>query len=100
MTRKKKLTNEEGLEDKVKKNLSKEEVEEISLKRYLEWWNKIRFDAMDLYLNNHDWIAFCPESKSFKILRHQEHFEKIDGLEFEEAINAVRVYEKKVLKME
>jgi len=70
MTRKKKLTNEEGLEDKVKKNLSKEEVEEISLKRYLEWWNKIRFDAMDLYLKRYTIPLLNYIQKYFLIHNH------------------------------
>jgi hypothetical protein len=65
-----------------------------------EKWHLARYDAMNSYLSKNNWLEFDKERDCFKICKHEDCFEKIDNLDFEEAINAVRVYEKKILKME
>lgn len=58
----------------------------------------MRYDAMIQYLEKHDWLIYNETTESFDIKKHQEVFDKINNLEFEEAIDAVRIYEKKILK--
>lgn len=57
-------------------------------------WQGMRDDAMAQYLAKHDWLEGNQELRRFNILKHKEHFSKTENLDFEEAINAVRVYEK------
>lgn len=59
---------------------------------------KYRYDAMTMYLEKHDWLILNQTTGLFDIKKHFEVFEKIDNLEFEEAIDAVRIYEKEILK--
>lgn len=61
---------------------------------------KLRYEAMTIYLKKNNWLTFDENTGLFNIAKHKEVFDKIENLDFEEAINSVRVYEKKILGME
>ncbi len=59
--------------------------------RYMQ---KMRYDAMRQYLCKHDWLEGNIDLDDFSIVKLKNHFSKTENLDFEEAINAVRIYEK------
>lgn len=61
---------------------------------FISNWQGMRDDAMAQYLAKYDWLEGNQELRNFNILKHKEHFSKTENLDFEEAINAVRIYEK------
>jgi metal-responsive CopG/Arc/MetJ family transcriptional regulator len=77
----------------------KNSVAKASKKKVLANCNKphiqeIILDAMRQYLQKHDWLQGNDQLNSFNIIKLKEHFSKTEDLDFEEAIDAVRIYEK------
>lgn len=80
----------------MKKKLSK--IDKLPKIDKIPMWTKYRYDAMTIYLEKHDWLILNQTTGLFDIKKHLEVFKKTDNLEFEEAISAVIIYEKEILK--
>jgi hypothetical protein len=76
---------------------------------YSSWvvtsYDKMRTDAMKIYLEKNDWLKKDVNLNVFNIVRLKEHFSlfyvsdiyqigQTENLTFEQAIEAVRIYEK------
>lgn len=76
---------------------------------YYSWvdscYNKMRTDAMRIYLEKNDWLEKDVSLNVFNIVKLKEHFSlfyvsdiyqvgQTENLTFEQAIEAVRIYEK------
>jgi hypothetical protein len=54
----------------------------------------MRIDAMRIYLEENDWMQSDVSLNSFNIVNFKEHFLQTENLSLEQAIDAVRVYDK------
>jgi hypothetical protein len=55
---------------------------------------KMRIDAINQYLKKYNWLEEDKSLNVFKIINFKEHFSKTENLNFEEAVDAIRIYEK------
>lgn len=66
-----------------------------SYSRYVSpFIQKMRIDAMQQYLQKYDWLKGNIDLNVFEVIKFKEYFPKTENLDFEEAIDAVRIYEK------
>lgn len=64
-----------------------------SYSRYISM-QKLHVDAMQQYLKKYDWLKGNVDLNIFEVVKFKEHFPKTENLDFKEAVDAVRIYEK------